>query len=138
MFGRNLLRKFKIDWNDFANQCNNVSAQVPVSAKLQGLLAEFQDVFKKPTAADRIRNFKARIHLKEEATPKFLKARPLPYNLREKVERELDEMEAIGAITKVETSEWASPLVVVPKPNGKVRITGDLKNAVNNQLHVTQ
>jgi hypothetical protein len=39
---------------------------------------------------------------------------------------------------RIETSEWASALVVVPKPNGKARITGDFKRTVNSQLCVSQ
>jgi len=94
------------------------------------------NVFK--ASKDRIKNFKARVVLKDDATPRFLKARTLPYAVREKVDRELDEMERTGVIEKISTSEWASPIVVVPKPNGLVRITADFKHTVNSQLHVTQ
>ncbi|XP_011705923.1 PREDICTED: uncharacterized protein K02A2.6-like, partial [Wasmannia auropunctata] len=47
-------------------------------------------------------------------------------------------MEKSGVIERISHSEWASPLVVVPKPNERVRITGDFKNTVNSQLHITQ
>jgi len=70
--------------------------------------------------------------------PKFLKARPIPFAIREKVDEELQSMENAGVITKVDHSEWASPLVVVAKPNGRVRITGNFKAIVNSQLCITQ
>ena len=36
-------------------------------------------------------------------------------------------MEALRVITKIEEpTEWCSPIVVVPKPNGKLRICVDL------------
>jgi len=47
-------------------------------------------------------------------------------------------MEKSGVIDRVTHSDWASPIVVVPKPNGKVRITGDFKFTVNEQLHIIQ
>jgi len=44
-----------------------------------------------------------------------------------KVEVELQRMETLDVISKVEEpTEWCSPMVVVPKPNGTVRICGDL------------
>lgn len=136
LFGRDLLKHFKIDWSDVQRQCNSVSA--PVNTTCESLISEFKDVFTTPTSADKIKNFKARITLKDDAQPKFLKARSLPYAIREKVDKELQAMEEAGVIEKIDHSEWASPLVVVSKPNGKVRITGDFKNTVNNQLCITQ
>lgn len=47
-------------------------------------------------------------------------------------------MEKSRVIEQIDHSEWASPLVIVPKPNGRVRITGDYNNTVNSQLHITQ
>ncbi len=76
--------------------------------------------------------------MKDDATPRFLKARPLPYAIKGKVDKELDNMESTGVISRIETSEWASPLVVVPKVDGRVRITGDFKHTVNPNLCITQ
>ena len=45
--------------------------------------------------------------------------------MKEKVEEDLDRLERIGVISKVETSEWATPTVPVRKPNGSVRLCGD-------------
>src|SRR5882757_4759270 len=92
---------------------------------IDGLLQESADVLDQPVG--HVKNFKARLILKDGAQPHFTKARPLPFSLRDKVDAELQKMEDTGVLTKVPHSEWASPLVVVPKPNGKVRITGDFK-----------
>lgn len=136
LFGKDLLKIFKINWSAVAAQCHHVSSAP--APDLTALLKDFADVFKTPTSQDRITGFTARVILKDNATPRFLKARPLPYALRDKVDHELQQMEDTGVITKIPTSEWASPLVVVPKPDGRVRITGDFKNTVNSQLCVTQ
>lgn len=105
---------------------------------LTKLLDEYSDIFAAPRASDRIKNFKAKLTMKDDAKPKFLKARPLPYAIRSRVDTELDLMEKTVVITKIEHSDWASPLVVIPKPDGRVRITGDFKSTVNAQLCVTQ
>jgi len=44
-----------------------------------------------------------------------------------KVKKELERMETMGVITRVqEPTEWCAGMVVVPKPNGSVRICVDL------------
>ena len=76
--------------------------------------------------------------LKEGAQPVFLKARPIPYSLREKVERELDRLQKDGVISRVDWSDWATPIVVVPKPNGTIRLCGDFKMTINPVLKVDE
>ena len=69
-----------------------------------------------------------------QATP-----RRVPIPLLPKVNGELDRMETIGVIEKLDLpTEWCSPIVVVPKPNGNVRICGDfiqLNKAVLRENH---
>lgn len=54
------------------------------------------------------------------------------------MERELSRLENEGILSKVDTSEWASPIVPVMKLNGSVRICGDFKTTVNPMLKVDQ
>jgi hypothetical protein len=61
----------------------------------------------------------------------FLKARPVPYALLDKVESELKQLEQEGVLTKSDYSDWGSPLVVVPKANGQIRLCFDYKSTVN-------
>ena len=72
-----------------------------------------------------------KLRLKEGAKAVFAKARPVPYALRDKIERELDRLQKDGVIERVNTSEWATPIVPVLKSNGEVRICGDFKSTVN-------
>ena len=51
-----------------------------------------------------------------------MKARPVPYALKAKVEKELDRLQSEGIISPVEFTEWAAPIVPVVKQDGSVRI----------------
>ena len=73
-----------------------------------------------------LRGTAAKIHIERDAQPRFEKARPVPFAIRKKVEQELDRLQALGVIRPVQFSDWAAPIVPVMKPDGKVRICGDL------------
>ena len=67
-----------------------------------------------------------RIKIDSSVTPVVHPPRKIPFTQRENVKEELDRMEALGVIRKAdEPTEWVSSLVVVQKPNGKVRVCLD-------------
>ena len=76
------------------------------------------------------------ICLKPGAVPRSLFApRHVPLPLRPKVEEELNRMESIGVISRVdEPTPWCAGMVVVPKKDGKIRICVDLKPLNENVL----
>ena len=82
-----------------------------------------------------LKGVKVNIPVPPEAKPKFSKARSVPYSLRNRVDDELDKLEAQGVWKKVKYSNWAAPIVVVLKdakdPTGAIRICGDYKITVN-------
>ncbi|XP_018401810.1 PREDICTED: uncharacterized protein K02A2.6-like [Cyphomyrmex costatus] len=96
------------------------------------ILQQFNDIFEPEVGC--IPNFTCSLKLREEAKPVFLKARDVPFALRDKVDTELDTLEAQGIISKIDCVDWGSPLVVIPKPDGSVRLCVDYKIAVNPQL----
>jgi len=47
--------------------------------------------------------------------PKFCKAMPLPYSMKEMVEMKLARLEHLDVINPVTTSKWAAPIVPILK-----------------------
>ena len=54
------------------------------------------------------------------------------------MDEELCRLEQDGVLKKVSTSEWASPIVCVPKKDNKVRICGNYKVTINGVLDLEQ
>lgn len=69
------------------------------------------------------------IKLQEDARPYAIYTpRSVPIPLRQKTKEELERMEKLGVISKVDDpTPWCTGMVVVPKPSGAVRICVDLK-----------
>ena len=58
----------------------------------------------------------AKLYLNSEAAiPKFFQPRSVPYAVKPAIDQELERLESSGVIHPVSTSEWAAPIVPVPK-----------------------
>ena len=83
------------------------------------------------------------MHIDESVRPVIQPHRRIPFHLRQKVEKELANMEAMDIIEKVEgPTPWVSPIVVVNKPNDpdNVRICIDMRlanKAIKRERHMT-
>ncbi|GFT87225.1 uncharacterized protein K02A2.6 [Trichonephila clavipes] len=53
------------------------------------------------------------------------KVRTVPFALKGRVENEIDRLEKEGIIEKVDSSEWATPVVPVVKSDGSIRLCAD-------------
>ena len=75
-----------------------------------------------------ISGFVHKVKLRSDVEPAKKKLRSLPYAVREDVSKHLLELEGQGVIEKADlhTSPWLSPIVVVRKRNGKLRVCLDL------------
>ena len=82
--------------------------------------------------------FAAKLVVKPGARPRFCRPRPVLFALKGAIEWELNRLEETGVLEKVTHSDWAAPIVVVPKSDGTIRLCGDYKVTVNPVLDVDQ
>ncbi|XP_063955562.1 uncharacterized protein K02A2.6-like [Lytechinus pictus] len=120
LMGKNWLTKLKLDWNNVFHV---------ESSKLQSLLRQYSGMFE--DSYEGISGVEAHVRIKENSTPVYCRPRPVPYALKEEVEKELRNLEKNKVIVKTDYSDWATPIVVVPKADGSVRLCGDYKTTVN-------
>ncbi|XP_038072087.1 uncharacterized protein K02A2.6-like [Patiria miniata] len=132
LLGREWLTVLKLDWPNLFSQGQYGVKSDPIAE----LKSEYKDIFQPELGT--VRGVKATLHVKEDAIPVFHKARTVPLALRPAVEKELARMEQETIIYPVDFSEWATPLVCVPKADGTVRLCGDYKNTVNKSIHTDQ
>ena len=82
-------------------------------------------------------DFKAKLLVKPGMVPKFCKPQTLPFDIKGTIEGELNRIEAAGIVERVMThTDWAAPIVAVPKKDGGFRIYGDYMVTVNGALDV--
>ncbi|XP_056008456.1 uncharacterized protein K02A2.6-like [Ostrea edulis] len=141
LFGREWLAHITLDWPSIKSlsvATSKVSGTCSKGTKhkLSEILGKHGQIFKDDMGT--VKGIKASLKLKESAQPKFCKARPVAYSLKQKVEKELNKLVDSGVITKIDYSEWATPIVPVIKSDGSVRICGDFKVTVNPVLEIDQ
>ncbi|XP_043218696.1 uncharacterized protein K02A2.6-like [Amphibalanus amphitrite] len=135
LLGRNWLKEIRLDWEQLVG---SMQSQKTMRWKLEDVLQRNEELF--DGTLGQMKNTEAHLELKEDAKPVFQPPRPVPYGLADKVKQELSKWVELG-VTKELTSEdatpkWATPLVVVPKPDGSVRLCGDFKVTLNPNLEV--
>ena len=89
---------------------------------------KFADVF---AGVGKLKFYQLKLHVDKTVQPIAQPVRRLPFGLREKVEKKLDELLEIEIIEEVSNTPttWLSPLVVVPKPDDDIRICVDMRRA---------
>ena len=128
LLGRDWLTHIRRDWAQLAYTSS--------SPRLPTLLDSFQDVFKDELGT--VKGIKVSLATKPNIKPKFYCPRPVPLALKDAVGSEIDRLEKEGIIEKVDHSEWATPIVPVPKKDGTIRICGDYKVTINAALDIDQ
>lgn len=131
LLGREWLRQIKLDWGDISN----ITIQQTPN-KVQKLLQKYPSLSNGEIGE--VKNVKVHLTLKPNVCPVFKRARTVPFALLRKVENEIQNLENQGILVKVNTSEWATPVVPVVKTNGNIRLCGDFKVTINQYLQIDE
>ena len=103
---------------------------------VDNLLSKYDELFRDELGT--LSGITAKLIVQPGAPAKFFKPRAVPYALQGAIEQDLEWQERWGVIEEVNFSEWAAPIVPVPKADGSVRICGDYKVTVNPVLQIDQ
>lgn len=125
---------------DFLSTFQIQMAPIMYCAESQNAVEKLQLQYPK-TFSDKLglfNKFKVSLQLKQDVKPVFFKARPIAFALRNRLDKELDRLVALGILKPVDHSEYASPIVPVLKNNGSVRICADYSVSINKQLVIEQ
>ena len=124
LFGRDWLNHIRLDWSEIFH----------IGLGVEEVIEKYQNIFNAQTGS--LKQLQASLKMYTDVTPKFLKPRSVPYALKPAIEKDLERLKNAGIIRQVTYSDWASPIVPVPKADGTVRICGDYKVTINQHFKV--
>ncbi|GFU96730.1 retrovirus-related Pol polyprotein from transposon 412 [Trichonephila clavipes] len=130
ILGREWLYKVHLDWPAIK------AFRAKTEQNLNNLLREYKDIF--DDTLGEINNYEAKLKLRHGVKPIFCRVRTVPFALKGRVENEIDRLEKEGIIEKVDSSEWATPVVPVVKSDGSIRLCADYSVTLNPNLIVPQ
>ena len=91
------------------------------------LLNEYAHIF---DGIGTLKDFEVKLHIDESVPPVAQPPRRIPFHMRQKVSDALAKLERDGITEKVSNATpWISPLVVIPKKDGDVRLCVDMRMA---------
>ena len=100
-------------------EINSVTAKSEISSrKVDNLVKQNSVLFQ---GIGKLKDREIELHIDESVQPVAQPHRRIPFHLREKVENELDRLEQLDIIEKVDgPTDWISPVVIAPKKNEPV------------------
>ena len=82
--------------------------------------------------------YKVSLQVQQGAKLRFFEPQPVAFTMRNAAGKELHRLEQQGILQKVNNSDWAAPIVAVPRKHARFRIWGDYKVTMNQVLSVEQ
>ncbi|XP_003739296.1 uncharacterized protein K02A2.6-like [Galendromus occidentalis] len=145
LMGRDWIRQLPIDWTSLLNtqsvhNCKQATDTTPrdFKEKAESLLKKYGNLTKPGIGC--IPSTEATLELTTESPkPLYARARPVAHAIIEMTNNELDFLEKNGVVQRVNASDWAHPMVIVPRAQGrKVRICGDFKAGINRHIRIDE
>lgn len=132
LMGRDWLDVLYDGWREFfkGNEQNNINRVENTKEYKQNIVSRFGRVFSHD-CWQAINECTVDIILKPNTPNIFCKAYTVPFGLREIVEKEIDRLVKNNILVPIKQSNFASPIVVVKKPDGSIRICVDCKRSIN-------
>ena len=93
--------------------------------KLYKLLIRYKEIFDGSLGAWKTDDVD--FEMKEGAKPHSQRYYPVPHLYKQTFKKELDRLEKLGVLEKVQQSEWGSPTFIIPKKDGRVRFISDFR-----------
>ncbi|KAB0794890.1 hypothetical protein PPYR_11729 [Photinus pyralis] len=134
LVGREWIRHLNIQLQEIDKQTSKKLTQIHSDYinSIESVREQFPNIFEQKVGC--VPNVVIKLALRDNVKPVYTRERSVAYALRDKVSHELEMLESAGIISKCDVSDWGSPLVVVQKPQGGVRLCVDYKVAVNDSL----
>lgn len=125
--GRALLSKTTAEQLGVLKVGLNVNAVHSEKLTLEDIKQRYPDVC---DGIGKLKDYQAKIHLDLDVKPVAQNQRRIPFAMREKLETKIQELLRDDIIEPVEgPTPWVSPIVIIPKPGGDVRICVDMRQA---------
>lgn len=130
LLGRDWLDVLFENWRAFFIANQNLNKISSVESYKKDIFTRFKTVFSTNWKLA-IENCEVDLVLEKNSPNIFSKAYTVPFGLRDAVEDELKRLVDIGILLPVTKSSFASPIVIVKKPNKSIRICVDCKRTIN-------
>ena len=106
--------------------------------KVESLVESYSDLFE---GLGKLKGFQVHLYVDKNVQPVAQPPRRIPFHVRKKLEEQLLNDEKLGVIEETEgPTPWVSPVVVVPKKEGKVRVCVDMRQvnkSIKRERHIT-
>ena len=119
----------------------NVAYNVKTSVSVEDVVDSYSDRFE---GLGKLTDAKCKLHVDENVQPVAQPHRRIPFQVRKKVEAELERLQKLDVIERVSDTPtpWVSPITVVKKPKSKdeIRLCIDMRapnQAIQRERHVT-